>query len=830
MLKATKVSPDMSCLASQETHTARQGRRPLALVSPDGAIADTRRRETVLIVATDSKRRDTLASQVREIGCLAMVATTCAEALAVLRTAPPDLMLLEVADQTDERLDLLDRYRDDPDGAKVPVVCLLEKQDQQLVVEVFRRQADDVIVKTERPELLGARLRARLDRPPLPRARLVEDPVTGALTASAFAGQLRCEIERVARGGRPGAVVLLSLDELPGLEAEHGPRARDELLAQVVRLTRNDGRKTDVIGSCRGLIALLLPGTPRKGAQTRLERLSRLLYEHEFTLAGKPLRLTPLLGYAELVAGVSAEAVEERAWAALVCEAEQLDLHPTRWVAAMSQAPRPEAGLRGLLRRIRTPLQVIVQELLLFGAPLAAYALLAAIGLDISGLAYLVLVAAILMTCLTILAECRAALRRPHLPAMPAGPLPPASAVIAAYLPNEADTVVETVESFLAQDYPDLQVILAYNTPRPLAVEAKLEAIARRDSRFEPLRIEGSVSKAQNVNAALGHVRGEFVGLFDADHHPEPGSFERAWCWLASGAGVVQGHCLVRNGATNWLTKLVATEFEAIYAVSHPGRARLHGFGIFGGSNGYWRTSLLRRTRMRGFMLTEDIDSSMRVVASGEAIVSDPGLVSSELAPETLGALWHQRLRWAQGWSQVSRRHLSAMLRAVPGARRRVGLAYLLGWRELYPWVALQTVPLLTFWWLRGTPPTDWFVPVFVATSLFTLSAGPIQGWFAWRLAHPEIRRHRAWFVLFVVSSALFYTELKKVMARTAHLKELAGERTWKVTPRSRMAAEPLGAQLLPTVPSRRSRRGLLELPGADDRLRERAELAADVR
>ena len=85
-----------------------------------------------------------------------------------------------------------------------------------------------------------------------------------------------------------------------------------------------------------------------------------------------------------------------------------------------------------------------------------------------------------------------------------------------------------------------------------------------------PLRVQGSISKAQNVNAALAHVGGEFVGLFDADHHP---SFvPRAWRWLAGGAGVVQGHCVIRNGEHQpSATCLVATEFEAIYAVAHPG-------------------------------------------------------------------------------------------------------------------------------------------------------------------------------------------------------------------------------------------------------------------
>ena len=758
------------------------------------------RQEAVLIVAIDPGRRDELTRMVEGAGWVPLHATTAGEALQVLNEAPPDLLLLDIAESIGAELEVLDCYRADPDGDRVPVACLLARPDRRLTIDAFLRRADDVVSAREHPDELVARLRARLERPPLPRTRLLEDPVTGALTSDAFAEQIRHELQRMARGGRSGVLALLALDELPGLEARFGSRARDEVVAQVVRLIKKDGRKIDFVGLSRGLLGLLLPNTLRRGAQIRLERLSKRIYEQEFAFAGTTLHLTPLIGYAELVPDIEPEALEDRAWAALACEAEQLDLHPTRWAKAMSVSPGSATGIRRSLERIRTPLQVVCQQLVLFGLPFALYAILAHLGLDITGPVYLVLVVAIALTSVAILIESRAALRRPEPPPAADGPMPPATAIIAAYLPNEADTIVETIEAFLHHDYPDLQVILAYNTPRPLPVEEELREIAIRDPRFEPLRVEGSVSKAQNVNAALNHVRGEFVGLFDADHHPEPGSYKRAWQWIASGVGIVQGHCLVRNGSTNFVTKLVATEFEAIYAVSHPGRARLHGFGIFGGSNGYWRTSLLRRTRMRGFMLTEDIDSSMRVVKSGETIVSDPNLVSTELAPETVGALWNQRLRWAQGWSQVSRRHLASMIRTVPTVRRRIGLMYLLGWREVYPWIAMQMVPLLAFWWLRGSPPTNWFVPIFVATTVFTFSAGPIQGWFAWKLAHPSIREHRLWFVLFVVSSVVFYTEFKNVIARTAHIKEAMRERKWKVTPRSpqRVRESPWESDLLP--------------------------------
>ncbi len=230
-----------------------------------------------------------------------------------------------------------------------------------------------------------------------------------------------------------------------------------------------------------------------------------------------------------------------------------------------------------------------------------------------------------------------------------------------------------------------------------------------------------------------------------------------------------------------------AVEFESIYAVSHPGRARLHRFGVFGGSNGYWRTDLLRRIRMHGFMLTEDIDSSLRLVESGGKIASDPGLISRELAPTTLKALWNQRMRWAQGWFQVSMKHLPRAWRSEAlTLRQKLGMTFLLGWREAYPWLALQILPLVAFfaWREGGVNELDWLVPLFVLTTLFTLSVGPGQTVFARKLGALEIRRQRFWFLRYLIISSFFYTEFKNVIARVAQLKEFSGEREWKVTPR----------------------------------------------
>jgi cellulose synthase/poly-beta-1,6-N-acetylglucosamine synthase-like glycosyltransferase len=177
-------------------------------------------------------------------------------------------------------------------------------------------------------------------------------------------------------------------------------------------------------------------------------------------------------------------------------------------------------------------------------------------------------------------------------------------------------------------------------------------------------------------------------------------------------------------------------------------------------------------------------------VMSGHRIACDRDLLSLELAPTTLAALAPQRIRWAQGWFQVTRQHLGSTLRSPnTTARQKAGFAMLLGWRAITPWLSLQTLPLLAFALLHHQHP-HLFVPVLVATTLITGLSGPLQTWLAHRYSAAEIRPHRRWFVSGAVLTVLFYSEYKNALARVAQLQELRGIRHWQVTPRTAPAAQ----------------------------------------
>ena len=242
------------------------------------------------------------------------------------------------------------------------------------------------------------------------------------------------------------------------------------------------------------------------------------------------------------------------------------------------------------------------------------------------------------------------------------------------------------------------RVNLVYNTPHAIEpLETELQSLTHKRSHFRVFKVPGSKSKADNLNYFFSlRTDSDITTIFDADHYTHP--YGPRWAVERfiqdKKADIVQGRCVIFNTKVSWLASLIAVEFDKIYAVSHPGRAALFGFALFTGSNGYWRTPLLQELKMDGSILTEDIDSSMRALSHGCKVVHDLNVISYELAPTSIPAMWKQRLRWAQGWTQVSMRHFALTYRKSStgsrGGTMRFGLLSILLIREFSYYLVTQ--------------------------------------------------------------------------------------------------------------------------------------------
>lgn len=606
--------------------------------------------------------------------------------------------------------------------------------------------------------------------------------------------------------------MLKSPTVLPRLEPPLDPAPRQVIAGLALAETRSDGRQVSPSSETSGLLLQRLRAWSRPGESvisggagefalflgTRDTRAARARLTHLIrALARDPSRVGAAHVHVDVAVSWEVGFSHDRATIDALLEQSARNL-PNRDLM-LRRLDDTRRGVRA--SPLLTLGQLALTYALSFGLPLAVLVVAYLNGADISGAVYWVLVASLIITGAVQWGEATHAVAAPSVPAAPPGRAPRATAIIAAYLPNEAATIMETLSHFLAQRYSGgLQVILAYNTPHPLPIEDDLRALERAHPELTLVATPDSTSKAQNVNAALSAVEGDFVGIFDADHHPMQGAFERAWGWLSSGADIVQGHCVIRNGDESFVARMTSVEFEQIYAVSHPGSQTMNGFGVFGGSNGFWRTDVLREIRLRGAFLTEDIDASIRSVREGRRIVNDPGLLSRELAPTTLAQLTKQRLRWAQGWFQVTLGHVrgAVLPESRMNPRQRLGLFVLLGWREASLWLTALMPSVLAFSIWRDGGLVANSTSLLLAT-VFTLSSGPIQLWFAYRLGAPEIRQHRGRFLGYLLYTAVFYQEYKNALGRLAQVKQLFGERHWAVTPRT-SAKTSDQATPLPTV------------------------------
>jgi cellulose synthase/poly-beta-1,6-N-acetylglucosamine synthase-like glycosyltransferase len=375
--------------------------------------------------------------------------------------------------------------------------------------------------------------------------------------------------------------------------------------------------------------------------------------------------------------------------------------------------------------------------------------------------------------------------------------------IIVAYLPNEKEIIMKQARYALSRiDYPKdcMTLNIVYNTPEPMpAIEEELAELQRQHDNVRIIKAYNSQSKAENINhfLSLPESKGVIVTIYDADHYAESSALR--WVarrFLSGEVDIIQGRCCTYNYTDSLITRLVASEFDMVYGVMHLGRAHLHAYGFFGGSNGHWNASLLRSIRMDPNMLTEDIDSSMRAIISGARIEYNVRVISYELAPTGLGSLIKQRLRWAQGWSQVTFKHFMPAVRRGAysnnnGIRSKIGLLQLLAYREFYYYINSQL-----FWLLISslctTLPSQGFQAFFKAFGGFQVAMWTLFLNIACLIVVMAItQRNRSHFtaksgIFWFSISLVFYYIIVSHMAIMCHFRQLSHHSDWTATKRGR--------------------------------------------
>jgi diguanylate cyclase (GGDEF)-like protein/putative nucleotidyltransferase with HDIG domain len=127
------------------------------------------------------------------------------------------------------------------------------------------------------------------------------DPKTGLFNARHFAAELREELARANRFGRPMSVIMADLDLLRDINNSYGHLAGDAVLHGIADVFRKQLRPYDVPARFGGEeFAILLPETAPETALEIAERIRRAVAEHLFEVetSSEPIRATISLGVA----------------------------------------------------------------------------------------------------------------------------------------------------------------------------------------------------------------------------------------------------------------------------------------------------------------------------------------------------------------------------------------------------------------------------------------------------------------------------------------------------------------------------------------------------
>jgi poly-beta-1,6-N-acetyl-D-glucosamine synthase len=309
---------------------------------------------------------------------------------------------------------------------------------------------------------------------------------------------------------------------------------------------------------------------------------------------------------------------------------------------------------------------------------------------------------------------------------------------------NEEDVLGETIECLLELDWPDYEIVVVDDgsTDATAAVVGPLVESGRVRLLRKP-----NEGKAMALNDALPLLNGEIVLIVDADGRPRRDVLR----WMVPHfvkvprVAAVTGNPRVSNTST-LLAKLQAIEFSATVSVLRRAQATWGRLMTFSGICTALRKSAIEEAgRFRPHMATEDIALAWDLQTFFSDVRYEPRAVFSMQVPETLGAWWRQRTRWARGLAQVLRTNAN-----VIGS-----------WRKRRMWPVWIEGCLSTFWsHLFAASVTFWALAI--AFGVYGFAGNPIPNFWGLLIASvlciqigvglwldgrydPQVRRYSLW-------------------------------------------------------------------------------------
>jgi diguanylate cyclase (GGDEF)-like protein len=121
----------------------------------------------------------------------------------------------------------------------------------------------------------------------------IVDPLTKAYNRRYFDIRINEEMSRCIRYGTIFSLSLIDIDHFKGINDTLGHQVGDSVLKELVMLTKENVRETDMVVRYGGEeFAIIYPCTPKSGVLAHVERLRKMVESYKFTGLEKPLTIS----------------------------------------------------------------------------------------------------------------------------------------------------------------------------------------------------------------------------------------------------------------------------------------------------------------------------------------------------------------------------------------------------------------------------------------------------------------------------------------------------------------------------------------------------------
>ena len=236
------------------------------------------------------------------------------------------------------------------------------------------------------------------------------------------------------------------------------------------------------------------------------------------------------------------------------------------------------------------------------------------------------------------------------------------SVIIPAY--NEEVNAVNTINSLLQQDYPQLEFVFVDDGSKDNTLKVVTEAFANNSKVTIVTKPNGG--KASALNTGIENAKGEYVVCIDADSQFKHDAITQLMYMFNTNASAnkdedkvaaVAGNVKVGN-EINMITRWQSIEYITSQNFDRRAFDYLNCITVVPGAIGAFKKDVI--IEAGGFTtdtLAEDCDLTIRILRLGYVVRNCTDAISYTEAPETLTQFFKQRFRWSYGVMQCFWKH-----------------------------------------------------------------------------------------------------------------------------------------------------------------------------